>query len=449
MIDSRYKDGYKLPMIASMLLLLGFLTYFIFSEFSKEKENILTEKREKVFKEAFSKLERLPNSESIRKDSNTVKWQIDSITNDLHLTYDHTDDKSKTSINVQIENQNDPNTAIIYSDFDKKTPAVQTLDSVSTLIKKVKETENLVIKDIDAEGGIGDAKIGIIKITDEDGRVSLAVTGIEVNPLYIFQRIAPQLIFSLFLIGIVGLSFWLASKSLGRERELTLLRNDLLSNMSHELKTPISTVGVALEALSNFDAADNPKLRKEYIDISRSEVKRLGLLVDKALNLSLFEQGQFVYERQDINLDEEINRILKTLQVQLNNANVKIDYAKSGNQFLVNVDKTHMVNVIHNLIENGIKYSTQPAEIEIKLIEESEQIKISVSDNGIGIPKEYHDKVFDKFFRVPHGNKHNVKGHGLGLSYVKEVIKNQGGNISLMSHEGIGSTFILKLPKTC
>jgi len=447
MNGSQIKDGYKLPMLLSMISLLAFLSYFVYAEFTKEKEQILTEKREKVLSETFSKLDEAPNWQKIRKDSNLVKWQLDSITNSYDLAIDSTRDSSTTIIKAELEGVDVNKTSTFYSNLDKKTSIKQTLDSVSVLIKKVQTTENLVIENIDKNGSFGDSKINILKITDEDGRVSLAVTGIEVSPLFVYSRILPQLLFSILLLSIVSLSFWLISKTLAKERAFTILRNDLLSNMSHELKTPISTVSIALEALSSFDAANDPKLRKEYIDISRSEVKRLGLLVDKALNLSLFEQGKFVYEKQDINLDEEINNILKTLKIQLDDHQVKIDYSKTGNQFFVNVDKIHMVNVIHNLIENGIKYSSNPTEIEIHLNEGKEQIEISISDNGIGIPAQYQSKVFDKFFRVPHGNRHNIKGHGLGLSYVKEVIKNQGGKIHLKSEEGIGTTFMLNIPK--
>ncbi len=440
------KDGFRLPMLLSMFLLFGFLSYFIYTEFINEEENILIEKREKVFKEAFSKLENFPTGEKLKLEAKPTTWEIDSINNNIALSFKHLTDSSTLQVDAEISVPEHKNSAIIYSDFDKETPAIQALDSVSALVKKIKSTENLIIKDAD-KGIYGDAKIGIVKITDEDGKVSLSVTGVEVKSIHVLKRILPQILFSLLLLGIVGISFYLSSRTLKRERELALLRNDLMSNMSHELKTPISTVGVALEALSNFDAANDPKLRKEYIDISRSEVKRLGLLVDKALNISLFEQGKFIYEKQTINLNEEIERILKTLNVQLKNNQAKIEYVKSGSNFRVKVDKTHLINVIHNLIENAIKYSSDSAEIFIQLKEDAGQLKLSIKDNGIGIPSIYQNKVFDKFFRVPQGNKHNVKGHGLGLSYVKEVITNQGGKILLESEEGIGSTFTLELPK--
>jgi len=122
-----------------------------------------------------------------------------------------------------------------------------------------------------------------------------------------------------------------------------------------------------------------------------------------------------------------------------------MDYTSDGNNFWVNADKTHIINVVHNLIENAIKYSDGNTEINIKLAEKANHLELIVSDNGPGIPDEYHDKIFDKFFRIPQGDLHNTKGHGLGLSYVKEVVDKHGGTIHLKSGVGAGTTFILKL----
>jgi signal transduction histidine kinase len=257
----------------------------------------------------------------------------------------------------------------------------------------------------------------------------------------------PQLLFSLLLFGSVAAAYIMIGRNLRKEKELAHLRNDFMSNMSHELKTPVSTISVALEALSNFNAADNENLRKEYIDISKTEVERLGLLVDKALNISLFEQGRFVYNKQSLDLNVAIKSVLRTLKVQLDNQQVDLNYNSEGSHFYLMADNTHMINVIHNLIENAIKYSTKTPQIKISLSESSDYLELRVSDKGRGIAPSFQDKIFDKFFRVPQGNTHNTKGHGLGLSYVKEVISNHGGEIKVKSALGEGTTFIIYLPK--
>jgi signal transduction histidine kinase len=245
----------------------------------------------------------------------------------------------------------------------------------------------------------------------------------------------------------VWLAFYLIAKNLVREKKLSELRNAFISNMSHELKTPVSTIGVALEAISNFEAGDDPELRKEYLEISRLELDRLGLLVDKTLNISLFEQGKFVCNIQKLDIKKEIDTILQTLRISLDNLNVELKYTFNGQNFDILADQSHMSNVIHNLIENAIKYSESEANISIHIEELKDNIRISISDQGIGIPEEYQKHVFDKFFRVPTGDVHNIKGHGLGLSYVKEAVEKQNGSIHLVSELNKGSNFIILMPK--
>jgi len=258
----------------------------------------------------------------------------------------------------------------------------------------------------------------------------------------------PQILACLLLLLLTLLAYYLFLKRLKEEKALSTLRNDFMSNMSHELKTPVSTISVALEALSNFDAADNKEMRKEYIDISKNEIDRLNLLVDKALNLSLFEQGKFLYEKVDFNLNQEILTVIKTLKVSFDSNNVSMDYTSDGSNFWINADKTHIINVVHNLIENAIKYSNENPEIKITLAEKANQLELTISDKGQGIPAEFHDKIFDKFFRVPQGNTHNTKGHGLGLSYVKEVLDKHNASIRLKSKNETGTTFIINIPKS-
>ncbi len=258
----------------------------------------------------------------------------------------------------------------------------------------------------------------------------------------------PQILFSSLLLLITGLAYYFFLSKINKDRRLNKLRNEFMSNMTHELKTPVSTISVALEALKNFDAADNKVMRKEYLDITTKEIDRLGLLVDKALNISLFEQDKMVLNKQKLNFADELDSVLSILKVQFENNHVALHYDKAldGDFDLVG-DKTHLVNVIHNLLENAIKYASDNPTINISLKDLGQSVVLVIKDNGIGIPNEYIDKVFDKFFRVPLGNQHNSKGHGLGLSYVKQVIDNHEGAIQLESVEGQGATFTIQIPK--
>lgn len=267
----------------------------------------------------------------------------------------------------------------------------------------------------------------------------------QLGLLEIMNGIKLQILFSLILLSIVGFAFRSIWINLKREKALSNLRNDFISNITHELKTPISTVNVALEAIQSFDVSQDPQKTKEYLAISRSELNRLGMLVDKTLNISLFEQGKYRYEKTAFNLRDLIEEILKTLSIQFDKNNTQTNLTITGDDFDIVADKTHLTNVIHNLIENAMKYGERPCKIDIHLSNEGEALKLKITDNGPGIPEEYRHKIFDKFFRVPSGDKHNVKGHGLGLSYVKQVIQSHGGSIALAESSSKGSSFVIQL----
>ena len=263
---------------------------------------------------------------------------------------------------------------------------------------------------------------------------------------YIFNKIIPEILFSLFLFTITSLAFFFIYKSLRDQQQLTEVKNDLIANITHELKTPIATVGVAIEALLNFGALDDPKRTKEYLEISQQELNRLSILVDKVLNASLFEKGDIPLKSESINLKIVVQSVLNSMKLQFQNKDAIINFASEGNDFTVKGDKIHLTSVIYNLIDNALKYSPLAPKLTINLQEKAGQIILLIKDNGLGIAKEFQGKIFDKFFRVPTGNAHNIKGHGLGLNYVKKVIEKHGGAISLQSEQGEGTEFIISLP---
>jgi two-component system, OmpR family, phosphate regulon sensor histidine kinase PhoR len=263
---------------------------------------------------------------------------------------------------------------------------------------------------------------------------------------YLFGKITYPLIISLFLIAITTASFVFLYRNLLAQRKLTEIKNDFISNITHELKTPLATVNVAIEALKSFNAIDNPERTREYLDISSSELQRLSLLVDKVLKLSLFENKEIELKLELFNLKNLIEDVIKTMQLQFNKAKAIVDLVTEGNNFVIEADKMHITSVIYNLLDNALKYSPESPKLRVTLKEMTSFLQISVADNGIGIPAEYQSKIFDKFFRVPHGNKHNIKGYGLGLSYVSHIVKKHHGDIDVHSHIDKGSTFIVNLP---
>lgn len=264
---------------------------------------------------------------------------------------------------------------------------------------------------------------------------------------FLLKRMTPQMIFGLFLLMFTGLTFWIIFRSLRQQQQLTKLKNDFISNITHELKTPIATVSVALEALKDFNALDNPQRTREYIDISQHEMQRLSMLVDRVLKMSMFESQTLQIQTETFNLKTVIQKILESLSLQFEKNKAVVNFHTEGEDFQIEADPIHLTNVVYNLLDNALKYSKKEPKIEIALAEHNGTLTLSVQDRGIGIPKEYQGKVFDQFFRVPHGDTHNVKGYGLGLSYVAGVIQQHKGQIILDSEPEKGTRFTVFLPR--
>jgi len=263
---------------------------------------------------------------------------------------------------------------------------------------------------------------------------------------YLIKRISLPVLFSIFLLGITILSFVLLYRNLLKQRRLAELKNEFISNITHELKTPIATVGVAIEALKNFNAMENPQRTKEYLDISSNELQRLSLLVDKVLKLSMFEKKEIELKYESLNVKDIVDEVTASLRLQLEKNNARVSVTQNGDLNLQG-DRLHLLSVVFNLLDNALKYSNGDPSIQIELNGDEQNVELSIKDNGIGIPQEYQNKVFEKFFRVPAGDTHNTKGYGLGLSYAAHVVKKHGGIISVDSQPGLGTKFMITLPK--
>lgn len=263
---------------------------------------------------------------------------------------------------------------------------------------------------------------------------------------FLLKRISVPILFSVFLVAFTILSFSLLYRNLLRQRRLADIKNEFISNITHELKTPIATVSVAIEALRSFNASLDPQRTKEYLDISANELQRLSLLVDKVLKLSMFEKKEIELRYEPLDMKALIDEVTSSMRLQFEKKGATVDVSAEGNTMLEG-DRLHLVSVIFNLLDNALKYSSEHPEIHIDVSGTDNKLQVTFSDSGIGIPAEYHDKVFEKFFRVPTGNLHNAKGYGLGLSYVSHVIKKHNGTIKVESVEGDGSKFIVILPK--
>lgn len=264
--------------------------------------------------------------------------------------------------------------------------------------------------------------------------------------MFLLRRIGPQILFSALLLALTALAFGFFYQSLRRQMRLTEIKNDFIRNMTHELKTPLSTVSVAIEALQHFDALADPERTKEYLAISQMELHRLSLLVDKVLQMALFEQGEPQLKRESLDLRQIVEEVTGAMKLQFEKHGAALTLTVQGDRFNLRGDRLHLLSVVYNLLDNALKYSLSNPKIEVFLQQTPTDLILKVSDNGRGIPKEYQDRIFEKFFRVPTGDVHDVKGHGLGLNYVSNVLRMHHGRIEMESQPGSGSCFTVYLP---
>lgn len=256
----------------------------------------------------------------------------------------------------------------------------------------------------------------------------------------------PQVLFSLFLVAYISISFIFLYRNLIAQRKLTEIKNYFISNVTHELKTPIATVNVAIEALRNFGGLQSPERTKEYLDISASELQRLSLLVDNVLKLSLFENHQIILQKQSFDLLQLIEEVMAFMKLQFDKQQAITELETTGQNFMLEADRLHITSVVYNLLDNALKYSKEEARISVSVNRQAQYFELRVSDNGMGIPDAYRSKIFEQFFRVPSGNRHNIKGYGLGLSYINHIVHQHHGFIEVESELGKGRTFIVKIP---
>ena len=248
-----------------------------------------------------------------------------------------------------------------------------------------------------------------------------------------------SLAFSFIFILLIALSFYYVVVKAFRLKKLSEIKNDFIDNMTHELKTPISTISLACEAM-----IDNKKNKNDYVKIIDEENKRLGHQVERVLNIARTEKQTYKIDKSSVNIHEIIEESINVFRFKLEKKGGKIVNKLNAENPIINGNKSHLVNVFNNLIENGIKYSKDKPVITIESRNDKSSMEISIKDNGIGIKKNNLDKIFDKFYREPQGNIHNVKGFGLGLSYVKNIVDKLNAKIFVKSKYGHGSVFTLK-----
>lgn len=263
---------------------------------------------------------------------------------------------------------------------------------------------------------------------------------------FLVKKMLPQMLFATLLFGCVALAFFFVFRAFRAQKRLADLKTEFVQNISHELKTPIATMSVALEALRDFDALKNPGQTKEYLAISRLELQRLSLLVEKVLGIAQMERAGAALSASVFDFNELAGEVLAALRPRIEQAAANVTLETTGVDFQIKGDRLHLAGVLYNLLDNALKYGGDPPVVRIQLRSDAGKLRLLVQDNGPGIPPQHRARIFEAFFRVPSQAGHQVKGHGLGLSYAAKVVEQHGGKIMLENEPGHGATFTVELP---
>ena len=265
---------------------------------------------------------------------------------------------------------------------------------------------------------------------------------------YIFKSVkflVPSLAFTFLLLGVFLYTISVALK----QKKLSEIKNDVINNMTHEVKTPISSISIAAQMLNDDSVRKSPEMLKHVSGVINDETKRLRFQVEKVLQLSLFDRKNATMRLEEEDANASIYSVINTFKLKVEKYGGHISANLDAEDPIINVDKMHFTNVIFNLLDNAVKYRREdvPPELEVTTVNPDEDhIQITVADNGIGMKREDLRKIFEKFYRVSTGNRHDVKGFGLGLAYVQKMIDLFGGSIRAESEVNRGSKFIITLP---
>ncbi len=231
-----------------------------------------------------------------------------------------------------------------------------------------------------------------------------------------------------------------------RQKKLSMIKNDFINNMTHELKTPISTISLASQMLHDNSVTNTPRTIEHVSNVILQESKRLSFQVEKVLQMAVFNEGRLKLKFKEVNINDLIHNVILNFELRVKNKGGEITSEILAENDQIKGDEVHITNVIFNLLDNAAKYSKGSPVINLKTENKKDHILISVKDNGIGIPKEHQEQIFERFYRVPTGNVHDVKGFGLGLSYVKKIVDSHQGRIKVESALNKGTKFIIYFP---
>lgn len=252
----------------------------------------------------------------------------------------------------------------------------------------------------------------------------------------------PSVLLILLLIALFAYAIYI----INRQKKLAELKNDFINNLTHEFNTPLFSIGITGNLLQRSEAVQQSGKLKEYVDLIQTEKNRIQAQVDKILQLTALESGAIMMEKETIDMHHLVKEAMQSFAIIIAEKGGTLQFQPSAEHSIVKGDKLHLLNAINNLLDNACKYSDQPPQVFISTANNNDALLIRVADNGIGINPADKKMIFQKFYRVKHGDRHDVKGFGLGLSYVKKIIGLHGGTVSVESSNNKGAVFIIRLP---
>ncbi len=477
-------SGIVILMVASALLLMLFIGRWLQTEFTAAKEDL----QKDIFEQFIDARTRVTDSilaknliNPILRDS--VKFKVTSTTvqNSNHLgdtiqLFNQTTVDDTTAEIVELKGPTDPLNAdnfrieirndtvselvqgvkLFITEFSGKTGdrgfmqeyvVAGDTNMLQTFFAQNLSNENIAVKPVWVSGR--EEKMFPPPLFYFESRMFDTPYGVEIQDYnqFILKSIIPEIIFGLILITVITFAFIFSYRNIRNQMRLAVLKDDLISNISHELKTPVATVKVAIEALQQMDPVTQQDKMTNYLGMASQEVSRLDLLVNKVMNSILLDNGRQVFTQEEINPVTIVEEAITAMQIQAIQKGGHIKLTAPEHPQTIIGDTLHIKGVVFNLIENSLKYSDTVPEIQVNIFADDTKVFVTISDNGPGIPEDYKHKIFEKFFRVPSGNKHNIKGYGLGLYYAAEVMQQMGGTIAVKNNTDKGCTFTLTFPK--
>ena len=261
---------------------------------------------------------------------------------------------------------------------------------------------------------------------------------------YVLQSMWFTVLLSLLFAAAIVATFWKTLVQMQRQKRESQIKTDFINNMTHEFKTPIATINLAIDAMNSPNLALSKNKVEHYSGIIKQENKRMFSQVEKVLNMAMLDNKEMELSHEDIYLNELLDTAISHVALQIENRGGSINYALRDDELIIRGDETHLENIFVNIIDNANKYSPEIPEIIVRSFKDEKWAVVEITDHGMGMSSEVKNQIFGRFYRQETGNIHNVKGHGLGLSYVFEMVKLHGGTVEVESKEGKGSTFIIK-----